>query len=127
MPNSLKSRECSNIHMKGFVSDEELVQYYRQSRICIVPLRYGAGIKGKVIEAMYNRISMVSTEIGLEGLTDIQTIITPADDPESFAHQIIEKYTNEELLKQDSINYLRYLKAHFSYTYAKKLFEKIFS
>ncbi len=44
----------NGIIVKGFVSEEELSELYRTCRIVVVPLRYGAGVKGKVIEALYN-------------------------------------------------------------------------
>ena len=40
--------------LRGFVPDEELLRLYNETRIVIAPLRYGAGIKGKIIEAMAN-------------------------------------------------------------------------
>lgn len=126
IPDSLKKMECNNIHIKGFIPDEELTKLYRECRVCIVPLRYGAGIKGKVIEAMYNRISIVTTEVGIEGLTDIRKIIPPTDNSQSFAWKIIEKYNNQEILEKDSLNYNSYLKEHFSYSYAISLFKNLF-
>lgn len=54
--------------MKGFVSEEELSELYRTCRIVVVPLRYGAGVKGKVIEALYNGAPVVTTSIGAEGI-----------------------------------------------------------
>ena len=44
----------NGIIVKGFVSEEELADLYRNCRIVVVPLRYGAGVKGKVVEAIYN-------------------------------------------------------------------------
>ena len=44
----------NGIIIKGFVSEEELTRLYAESQIVVVPLRYGAGVKGKVVEAIYN-------------------------------------------------------------------------
>ena len=122
---AVKSMANDKIFVRGFVSDEKLASYYANSRVCVIPLRYGAGIKGKTIEAMYHRISIVSTGIGIEGLPGIEKIIDPVSTPEEFAKQIIEKYNNEELLRQDSNQYLEYLKQNFSSEKMKKLFTKM--
>ena len=44
----------NGIIIKGFVSEEELSELYATCRVVVVPLRYGAGVKGKVVEAIYN-------------------------------------------------------------------------
>ena len=50
VPEELKQLEDDSIVIKGFVSDETLKQIYLDARICVIPLRYGAGVKGKTIE-----------------------------------------------------------------------------
>ena len=112
----------NKIFVRGFVSDDELAEYYAKSRVCIIPLRYGAGIKGKTIEAMYNRIAVVSTGIGIEGLPGIEKIISPADTPEEFARQIIQKYQDDGALIQAGQQYIEYLKQNFSREKMSKLF-----
>ena len=44
----------NGIIIKGFVSEEELANLYASCKVVVVPLRYGAGVKGKVVEAIYN-------------------------------------------------------------------------
>lgn len=115
-----------SILVHGYVSDEELKKYYADSRVCVVPLRYGAGIKGKTIEAMYNRIAIVSTTIGIEGLKNIEKIIEGVDTPKEFAAQVIKKYKDASVLKKDSEEYIEYLKQYFSYNQTKELCKEIF-
>ncbi len=57
-----------HIIIEGYKSDEELDKLYRECRIAVVPLRYGAGVKGKVIEGAYYQIPLVTTPIGAEGI-----------------------------------------------------------
>ena len=40
----------------GFVSEFKLKDIYKETRIAIIPMRYGAGVKGKTVEAMHNGI-----------------------------------------------------------------------
>ena len=58
----------NGIVIKGFVSDEELERLYATCRVVVVPLRYGAGVKGKVLEALYNGAPVITTSIGAEGI-----------------------------------------------------------
>lgn len=75
----------SGIVVKGFVSEEELAALYAGSRLVVVPLRYGAGVKGKVVEAVYNGSFIVTTSIGAEGIPEAGDIMRIADEPEDFA------------------------------------------
>lgn len=54
------------IHLLGFI--EDLEPYFQDSRIFIAPLRFGSGIKVKVLNAMYRGIPTITTSIGIEGL-----------------------------------------------------------
>lgn len=54
------------IHVLGHVKD--LKELYRKSRIALAPLRFGAGIKGKILESMEYGVPFVSTSIGFEGM-----------------------------------------------------------
>ncbi len=58
--------------MKGFVSEEELSRLYAECRMVVVPLRYGAGVKGKVVEAIYNGAPIVTTSVGAEGIPGVE-------------------------------------------------------
>ncbi|HNY55622.1 MAG TPA: glycosyltransferase family 4 protein, partial [Chitinophagales bacterium] len=55
-----------SIVMAGFV--EDLEPYFRKARLFITPLRFGSGIKVKVVNALYRGIPCVTTSIGTEGL-----------------------------------------------------------
>lgn len=50
----------------GFV--EDLEPHYRRARVFIAPLRFGSGIKVKVVNALYRGVPVVTTTIGAEGL-----------------------------------------------------------
>ena len=66
----------------------------------MVPLRFGAGVKGKVIEAMYQGVPIVSTGIGLEGVNDIERLFTPRDSAADFAEEIVRLYESEKRLEE---------------------------
>lgn len=111
----------------GYVSDEELERYYAQARVIVIPLRYGAGVKGKTIEAIYHGVPVVSTSIGTEGLAHIEDYIPSTDDAGEFAQRVMELYQRtDEQLEDIRTQYIEYIKKYYSYESAKALFEKIF-
>jgi len=64
IPNNIKKLESKNIKVEGFLSDEDLHSLYQKCRIAIVSLLYGAGVKGKIVDAAYNQIPIITTSIG---------------------------------------------------------------
>ena len=86
----------NGIVIKGFVSEEELDELYASCKLVVVPLRYGAGVKGKVVEAIYNGAPIVTTSIGAEGIPDVEDVLIVRDEPESFADAVTELYQNDE-------------------------------
>jgi glycosyltransferase involved in cell wall biosynthesis len=74
--------------MLGPVSDPELEQLYQSSDLALVPLRYGAGVKGKVVEALRWGLPLVTTPFGAQGLAGIERIVPVCTDTAQFAAQI---------------------------------------
>ncbi len=73
-----------------------LVPYFSRTRVTAVPVRYGAGTKGKVIQSMAAGTPVVTTSIGVEGLElahDRDVLV--ADDPVAFAAALEDLLTNE--------------------------------
>jgi GT2 family glycosyltransferase len=84
----------NGVVIAGRLSDEELKQQYRHCRLVVAPLRYGAGVKGKIVEAMRYGVPTVTTSIGAEGIGDAQTALFVADEASVFAEQVIKAYTD---------------------------------
>ena len=74
------------------VSDAVLEDLYRRSRLAVVPLRFGAGIKGKILEAMQWQLPVVTTSIGAEGLPDAENYLAIADGADAFARRLTALY-----------------------------------
>lgn len=64
-------------------------------------------MKGKVVEALYNKCPIVTTSIGAEGINNLNNAITIADDCETFAQKVIELYLNKELNEKIQIIHLK--------------------
>jgi glycosyltransferase involved in cell wall biosynthesis len=99
-PSDIIELEKDDIRILGYVDDDTLDEYYKKCRVCIAPLRYGAGVKGKVLEAMYKQIPLITTTIGAEGLSDIDDCLIIENDPEQFAQKLINMYNNDKLLRE---------------------------
>jgi glycosyltransferase involved in cell wall biosynthesis len=110
----LKEKACKNIFVAGYVEDDELIKYYKRCRLVIAPLRYGAGLKGKIVEAMYYGLPVITTTIGQEGLLGAEAVLTIADTAEDFAQSVIHLYSDERELLGKSTGSFDYIKANFS-------------
>lgn len=82
-----------NIVVHGRLPEKQVIEFYTKT-IAILPLRFGAGVKGKVLEAMHHGTPFISTTIGLEGIPDIEKATQGYDDAESFADQVIRTIKN---------------------------------
>jgi glycosyltransferase involved in cell wall biosynthesis len=80
--------------VKGWVDDASAVM--QQARVCLAPLRFGAGIKGKLMDAMMLGTPSVTTPIGVEGMFGENGWAgAMATDAVSFAQQAIDLYRDE--------------------------------
>lgn len=113
-PPEVRSLTAPGIIHKGYVTDSELAELYAEVKMVMVPLRYGAGVKGKVIEAMYQGVPMVSTTVGIEGIQDAEQYIAVADDADAFAQKVKELYFDDEQLYNTSKNYGTLIEKYFS-------------
>ena len=108
--------ELANKHLiiEGFVTDEQLEQFYRSSRLSLVPLRYGAGIKGKVIEAMRFGTPVVTTSTGSEGIPNAEAAMIIENDPKEIARRIAAVYNDRDRLVDMSKNCITYIQENYS-------------
>ena len=101
------------------MSDEELDSLYNKIRIVVVPLTFGAGIKGKIIEAIAMGIPIVTTSIGAEGIESAKTCMFIADTPVEFANAVSKIYSDKVLLEQFRSNQINYAKQYLSFERSK--------
>lgn len=95
-PGEISRLACDHIHITGRISDEALLQHYRDARLVVAPLRFGAGVKGKIVEAMHHGVPTVTTTVGAEGIGDSDHALLIADDVATFAETVILAYTCPE-------------------------------
>ena len=56
----------AGFHIKGQAKTLDIMRKYR---LCLAPLRFGAGLKGKIVDSWQNGLPVVTTVIGAEGMT----------------------------------------------------------
>lgn len=117
----------NGVVIKGFVSEEELKRLYDTVRLVAVPLRYGAGVKGKVVEALYNGAPIITTNVGAEGIAGANQVMAVADDPREFAHTAALCYSQPETCLDMSRKAKEYVKSRYSVEAAWSVVETDFS
>lgn len=77
----------------------------KQSKVNLAPLRFGAGIKGKLIESMACGTPSITTNIGAEGMhQEYPWNGTIVDTPQAFAQAAVALYENQETWEQSQVN-----------------------
>jgi len=89
--------------IKGWTNNKE--EAYTNSRVCLAPLLFGAGLKGKLIDTMIYGTPNVTTTIGAESMTrNLKWNGFIENNPENFALKSVELYTCEEKWLQFQLN-----------------------
>ncbi len=89
--------------IKGFAKDVNDVM--QRSRVCLAPIRFGAGLKGKLVDAMQNGTPCVTTSVGAEGMFGSMELNGFIEDtPENFVEKAITLYTNKNTWKEKQEN-----------------------
>lgn len=122
----VKALESDDIIITGWVANVK--EYIDKCRVEVVPLRYGAGNKGKVGEALSSGIPIVTTSIGAEGMgieNGIHAYI--CDEPKSFAEKVIELYQDEKMWNEFSDKGKKLIASQYSSELMRKRLRFIFN
>jgi len=124
-PTDLIRLSADDVIVTGFVSD--LALYLDRCRVSVAPLRFGAGIKGKINLSMSYGLPVVATLVAVEGmeLKDRESVMI-ANNGSEFAEAVIELYHDRELWEKLSRNGLDNVARHFSRAAASKALTRVF-
>jgi GT2 family glycosyltransferase/glycosyltransferase involved in cell wall biosynthesis len=102
--------------------------FFDSIKLSVAPLRFGAGVKGKINQSMAFGVPVVATSLAIEGmdLQDREDVLV-ADEPKEFARTLIELYESEELWTRLSENGIRKTRTLYSTDAARKKLEFLFS
>ena len=112
MPEKLRKWHDRNngFLIEGFAENSD--QVMQSARVCLAPLRFGAGLKGKLIDAMKNATPVMTTAIGAEGL--FKNSRMTEDSPEEFAEKAVSLYKDEQNWHEASASGLEMLRTNFT-------------
>jgi glycosyltransferase involved in cell wall biosynthesis len=113
VPPEVAALSSERIEVRGHVAD--LAPLFAQCRVSVAPLRFGAGIKGKIVTSLISGVPVVATSVAAEGMgLQPEKSILVADAPDRFAHQILRLYSDAELWQELSENGCRAFEERFS-------------
>ncbi len=118
-PAWVQALAAPDVVIAGHVPD--LGAVYNTCRLSIAPLRFGAGVKGKVLLSLGYGVPVVGTHLAAEGsyLVDGDTVRL-ADTAEDFARAIVEVYTQPDLWQRLARNGQDTVARHFSFDNARR-------
>lgn len=102
------------VEVTGFVSDAELARRYGHARVAVVPLRFGAGVKSKVVEALQQGVPLVTTHVGAQGLPGLPQVAAVHDEEDRFAAAVVSLLDDDALWRHASSGGAAYVKASYS-------------
>lgn len=126
MKPKMRELASANVEIVGWVDKVEPA--FAQRRVFVSYLRYGAGMKGKLGQALALGLPVVSTAIGAEGmgLIDHETALI-ADDPEQFAAAVCELYHNAALWDKLSQQGREYIEQRYGASAVREQLAELFA
>lgn len=79
----------AQVHVTGYVPDSQLRRHYASARVAVAPMRFGAGLKNKVVEAFAHGCPVVTTSVGYQGLRELAAASPAADTAAAFVAQTL--------------------------------------
>jgi GT2 family glycosyltransferase len=102
-PEQIRALASEDTIVTGYVPD--ISPYLERVKVMVAPIRYGAGLKGKITEGMSFGLPVVTTTVGAEGLDMIDgDSMLIANSPEEFALKTAKIYTDKVLWNKISAN-----------------------
>jgi glycosyltransferase involved in cell wall biosynthesis len=110
----VRALAAEGVIVTGSLSAEALAGHYAAARVAVVPLRFGAGVKLKVVEALQQGLPLVTTPIGAQGLPGLPAILPVAADPAALAAEILRLFRDDAAWLRQSAAQSAYAERHFS-------------
>ncbi len=118
-PAQVRALASDAVHILGYVPD--VSRFFDGCRLSVAPLRYGAGVKGKVNQSLAHGLPVVATSQASEGmfLRDGESVLV-ADEPQDFADAVLRLYRDQALWERLSAAGLAVMESHFSFAAARR-------
>ena len=115
----------NNFYIKGWANSAEEV--IKNARVCLAPLRFGAGLKGKLLDAMQYGTPSITTSIGAEGMhQSLEWNGTVTDVEDDYINAAVDLYSNEHQWIKAQQNGYNIINTEFcKASHAQKLLKRI--
>jgi len=125
-PPSVAALASENVIVTGLQRDVR--PYFDSVKLSVAPLRWGAGVKGKINQSLGFGVPVIATSVAAEGMGLIHgEDILIADEPEDFATALLELYYSEDLWNRLSKNGIKKTKLFYSKEAARKQLKRLLS
>lgn len=124
-PPDIVGLASDRVAILGRVSDEKLFELYDDCAVAVAPLRYGAGVKGKVIEAMALGVPVATTTTGAQGIEPSDQALFIGDTAEALADEIVGALTDREQAARRAERALDFIKHHYGRSAMSDLFRRL--
>ncbi|MFC1852544.1 glycosyltransferase [candidate division CSSED10-310 bacterium] len=123
-PESIQSLAADDVIITGYIPDVSV--YFNSCKVSVAPLRYGAGVKGKVHLSMSFGLPVVASSMAIEGMPFINNRHgLVVDTSQDFCQAIVSVYQDETLWTNISQNSQNLIKTHFSFEAAQRQLVKV--
>ena len=125
-PDSVKALQNERVEVLGYVPD--LTPYYDRSRVSVNPLRYGAGVKGKIVGSLRAGVPVITTSVGNEGIglrDGVEALI--ADSAQAIAENIVVLYRSDRRCQSLADAGRSVIRRQFSTMKARRIINEILS
>jgi GT2 family glycosyltransferase/cytochrome c-type biogenesis protein CcmH/NrfG/glycosyltransferase involved in cell wall biosynthesis len=125
-PSLVLELASEDVIITGHVPD--ISDYFNTCKLSIAPLRYGAGIKGKILTSFSYGLPVVATSIAAEGMgiQDGHDVLV-ADSVNDFAQKIVALYNNQKLWNHISQNSVQTMNERYSMVAVTERFKTLFN
>ncbi|TZF91192.1 glycosyltransferase [Cognatilysobacter lacus] len=110
----VRALAARGVRIHANVSSEELEAHYRDASVAIAPLRFGGGVKLKVVEAMARGVPIVTTSVGAQGLDAVGGALAIADDAQALAALVVNLAQDPALARRTALAAHDYLRENYS-------------
>ncbi len=127
VPDAIANLASGHVRILGYVPD--LDPLLKSHRVSVAPLRFGAGMKGKIGQALEEGIPVVTTRVGAEGMLgpDDEAVLSVAGDPTEFANQVLRVHEDRDLWDRYSRNGQAFIERNYSSRVVHTILERFIS
>lgn len=125
-PPDVLALASANVEVTGYVPDT--APYLDSTMVSVCPLRFGAGLKGKIGEAMMRGLPVVTTSVGTQGMQPrLGEEILVADDPERYAEAIAQLFADAALWQRVSCAGRDFIERNFGFAAGEQRLDAAFA